>query len=111
MEVATTWTENPDSTSRVARLTALVHMSHLDEAIEDLTPPAGTSGVPAHDEPWPQWWLFGCRATALLYSGRLGEAEELIVLADRQFIDHPAAEAKRSSRCSSPTFIPSRAVR
>jgi len=69
-------------------------MGHLDEAIEDLTPPAGTSGVPAHDEPWPQWWLFGCRATALLYSGRLGEAEELIVLADRQFIDHPAAEAR-----------------
>ena len=46
--------------------------------IEQLAPPPGTSGVPAHDEPWPQWWLFGCRSSALMFSGRLGEAEELL---------------------------------
>jgi DNA-binding CsgD family transcriptional regulator len=94
LEVATTWTESADSTSRVARLTALVHMGRLNEVIEELTPPPGTSGIPAHDEPWPQWWLFGCRASALVFAGRLGEAEELTILADREFLDHPAAEAR-----------------
>ena len=94
MEVTSTSTESPDSTSRVARLTALVHMGHLDEVIEQLAPPPGTSGVPAHDEPWPQWWLFGCRNSALMFSGRLGETEELLTLVDRQLIDHPAAEAR-----------------
>ena len=46
-------------------LHALVRMGRLDEAIEELTPPPATRAVPAPDEPWHQWMLFGYRAAAL----------------------------------------------
>ncbi len=95
MEVATTTgIQRPDSASRVAVLHASIRMGRLDEAIEELTPPPGTRAIPAPDEPWHQWLLFSHRAAALVYSGRLGEADELLTMAYRDVMDHPAAEAR-----------------
>jgi DNA-binding CsgD family transcriptional regulator len=88
--VATT----PDSASRVGVLYALIRSGHLDEAIEQLTPPPGTRAIPAPDEPWHQWGLFTSRIAALRFSGRLGEAEDLLTMAYREVMDHPAAEAR-----------------
>ena len=93
-KAASTWIQRPDSASRVEVLHALVRMGRLDEAIEQLTPPPDARAVPAPDEPWHQWILFGNRAAALVYSGRLGEAEELFTMAYRELMDHPAAEAR-----------------
>jgi len=93
-KAASTRIQRPDPASRMAVLHALVRMGRLDEAIEQLTPPPGTRAVPAPDEPWHQWILFGLRAAALRYSGRLGEADELLTMAYREIMDHPAAEAR-----------------
>jgi DNA-binding CsgD family transcriptional regulator len=93
-KAASTRIQRPDSASRVEVLHALVRMGHLDEAIEQLTPPPDTRAIPAPDEPWHQWILFGCRPVALVYSGRLGEADELLTTAYRDVMDHPAAEAR-----------------
>jgi DNA-binding CsgD family transcriptional regulator len=78
----------------VAVLYALIRTGRLDEAIEELTPPPGTRAVPAPDEPWYEWMLFGNRAVALVYSGRLVEADELLTMAYRDVLDHPAAEGR-----------------
>ena len=94
MEVAATWIQRSDSALRVAVIHALVQIGRLDEAIEELTPPPGTRAIPAPDEPWHQWMLFGYRAAALVPSGRLGEADELLTMAYREVMDHPAAEAR-----------------
>ena len=94
MEAATTWIQRPNSASRVAVVHALVRMGRLDEAIEQLTPPPDTRAVPATDDPWHQWVLFGNRAAALVYSGRLVEADELLTMAYREVMDHPASEAR-----------------
>jgi DNA-binding CsgD family transcriptional regulator len=90
----TTWIQRPDSASRGEVLHALVRMGRLDEAIEQLTPSPGTRAVPAPDAPWDRWWLFGHHASALRYAGRLGEVEELLTMAYREVMDHPAAEAR-----------------
>jgi DNA-binding CsgD family transcriptional regulator len=94
MEVATAWIQRPDSALRVVGLHALLQIGRLDEVIEELTPPLDTRGVPAPDESWHQWMLFGYRAAALVSSGRLGEADELLTMAYRDVMDHPAAEAR-----------------
>jgi DNA-binding CsgD family transcriptional regulator len=94
VEAASTWIQRPDSASQVAALYALVRVGRLDEAIEQLTPPPDNRAVPAPDEPWHQWMLFGNRALAFLYSGRLVEADELLTMAYREVMDHPAAEAR-----------------
>ena len=93
-KAASTWIQRPDSASRVEVLHALVRMGRFDEAIERLTPPPDTRAVPAPDELWHQWILFGCRPVALVYSGRLVEADELLTMAYREVMDHPAAEAR-----------------
>jgi DNA-binding CsgD family transcriptional regulator/RecA/RadA recombinase len=94
MEVATTWIQRPDSALRVVGLHALFQIGRLDEVIEELTPPPDIRAVPAPDESWHQWMLFGYRAAALVSSGRLGEADELLTMAYRDVMDHPAAEAR-----------------
>ena len=93
-KAASTWIQRPDSASRVEVLHAMVRMGRFDEAIERLTPPPDTRAVPAPDELWHQWILFGCRPVALVYSGRLVEAGELLTMAYREVMDHPAAEAR-----------------
>ncbi len=94
MELATTWIQRPDSALRVVGLHALLQIGRLDEVIKELTPPPDTRAVPAPDEPWHQWMLFGYRAAALVSSGRLREADELLTMAYREVMDHPAAEAR-----------------
>ena len=94
MEAAATWIQRPNPASRLAELSALVRMGRFDEVLEELTPPPDTRAVPAPDEPWHQWILFGLRAGALVFSGRLGEADELLTMAYREVMDHPAAEAR-----------------
>jgi len=91
METAAT---TPDSVSRAAILAAEILMGRFDEVIEELTPPADTRAIPAPDEPWHHWLLFGHRAIALAHSGRLGEADELLTMAYHELMDHPAAEAR-----------------
>jgi DNA-binding CsgD family transcriptional regulator len=94
MEMATTWIKGPDSALRVVGLHALLQTGRLDAVIEELTPPPATRAVPVPDEPWHQWMLFGYRAAALVCSGRLREADELLTMAYRDVMDHPAAEAR-----------------
>jgi hypothetical protein len=94
LEAASTRIQRPDSASRMPVLHALVRMGRLGEAVEQLTPPPDTRAVPAPDEPWHQWMLFGYRAAALLESGRLDEVDELLTMAYREIMDHPAAEAR-----------------
>ena len=94
MEAASTRIRHPDPASRMAMLHALIRVGRLDEAFEELTPPPGTRAVPVAYEPWHEWWLFGNRAAALRYSGRLGEADELLTMAYHEVMDHPAAEAR-----------------
>jgi len=90
-EVVTT---SADSASRVAALYTLIRTGRLDEAIEQLTPPPDTRAIPTPDEPWHQWIPFGNRAVALVYSGRLVEADELLAMAYCDVMDHPASEAR-----------------
>ena len=78
----------------MALVHGLVRMGRTDEVIEQLTPRPDTRAVPAPDEPWYQWMLFGHSAAALIYSGRLDEADELLTMAYRDVVDHPAAEAR-----------------
>ena len=94
VEAAATWNPRPDAAMRVAQSHASNRMGRFDKAMEELTPPAGARAFPAADEPWHQWMLFGDRAAALVYSGRLGEAEGLLAMAYREVIDHPASEAR-----------------
>jgi DNA-binding CsgD family transcriptional regulator len=94
MEVATAWIQRPDSALRVVGLHALLQIGRLHEVIDELTPPPDTRAVPAPDESWHQWMLFGYRAAALISSGRLREADELLTMAYRDIMDHPAAEAR-----------------
>ena len=92
--VSTSRTQRPDPASRAAILHASIRMGRLDEAIEELTPPPGTRAVPAADDQWHQWLLFGDHALALVYAGRLVEADELLAMAYGELMDHPAAEAR-----------------
>jgi DNA-binding CsgD family transcriptional regulator len=94
MQVGTTWIQGPDPALRVVGLHAWLQMGRLDEVIDELTPPPDTRAVPAPDESWHQWMLFGYRAAALVCSGRLREADELLTMAYRDIMNHPAAEAR-----------------
>ena len=94
VKMATTWSHLPDPALRVAVVHGLVRIGRTDEVIEQLTPRPGARAVPSPDEPWHQWMLFGHSAAALIYTGRLGEADELLTMAHRDVIDHPSAEAR-----------------
>jgi DNA-binding CsgD family transcriptional regulator len=94
VEMATTWSHRPDPTLRAAVVHGLVRMGRTDEVIEQLTPRPDPRALPAPDEPWHQWMLFGHRAAALVYSGRLAEADELLTTAYRDVLEHPSAEAR-----------------
>jgi DNA-binding CsgD family transcriptional regulator len=98
IEVASTLLERPGSRPLTAADTAvsysLVRIGRLDDAIQLLTPPPGSPEVPATDEPWDRWTLFDIRTLALVYAGRLVEAEELLTRAYDQVVVEPLAEAK-----------------
>jgi DNA-binding NarL/FixJ family response regulator len=84
----------PITAAHVAVSHALVRLGHLDDAIQLLTPPPGSGVIPATDEPWEQWGLFGARVEPLVHAGCLGEAEELLTSASERVVDQPAAEAR-----------------
>jgi DNA-binding CsgD family transcriptional regulator len=70
----------------------LVRIGRLDEAIE-LLRRADLPPIPTNDDEWDRWTMFGARVEALVYAGRLSEAEEILTRAYRQVIEQPLAEA------------------
>jgi DNA-binding CsgD family transcriptional regulator len=90
--------ERPDPGARAAAHVVvfynLVRLGRLEDATELLTPATGSAAIPAVEEPWDQWDLFGLRAAALVHAGRLGEAEALLTRAYDRLIDQPAAQAR-----------------
>ena len=73
---------------------SLARLGRLDDAIQLLTPPPASGEIPATDEPWNEWSLFGARVLALVFAGRLSEADELLTRAYDQLVDQPASEAR-----------------
>ena len=73
---------------------SLVRIGRLDDAIQLLTPPHASGEAPESDAPWDQWSLYGARVPALIYQGRLGEAEELLSRAYRQLADQGPTHAR-----------------
>jgi DNA-binding CsgD family transcriptional regulator len=72
---------------------SLARLGRLDEAILLLDPAPASGALPAPGEPWEQWALFAARVAALIWAGRLREAEELLTRAHGLVIDQPTAEA------------------
>jgi DNA-binding CsgD family transcriptional regulator/DNA-binding transcriptional ArsR family regulator len=68
-------------------------LGRLDEVIRLLSSHPDGGAIPAPDEPWVPWALFDVRVAALIWAGRLREAEELNTRAQGVVIDQPAAEA------------------
>ena len=99
VEAASTLLERPGTGARTAAHVVvvfynLVRLGRLDQATELLSPSAGSAAIPAVDEPWDQWALFGHRAGALIHAGRLREAEELLTGAYDLVLDQPASQAR-----------------
>ena len=98
VEAASTLLQRPDTGTRTAAHAAvfyhLVRLGRLDDATQLFIPSAGSAAIPALDEPWDQWALFGHRAAALIHAGRLREAEELLTPAYDLVIDQPASAAR-----------------
>jgi DNA-binding CsgD family transcriptional regulator len=72
----------------------MVRIGRLEDAVQLLTPPPGRQEIPATAEPWDRWTLFDIRTLALVYAGRLVEAEKLLTRAYDQVVVEPLAEAK-----------------
>ncbi len=72
----------------------LVRLGRLDDAIELLSPILETKTMPTSDQPWDEWAPYGAAIYALVYAGRLGEAEELLRRAWGLVVDQPAAETR-----------------
>ncbi|MDX6227004.1 MAG: hypothetical protein QOI76_394, partial [Frankiales bacterium] len=84
----------PLTAAHVAVSYSLIRLGRLNDAIELLASAPGGDAIPESDEPWDQWALFVARVVALVYAGRLGEAEELLTVAYSRVVDQPAAEAR-----------------
>jgi DNA-binding CsgD family transcriptional regulator len=83
----------PLTAMHVTAFYSLARLGRLNEAIGLLSPAPGSGAIPAPGEPWDQWALFAARTAALIWAGRLREAEELFTRAQGLVIDQPAAEA------------------
>lgn len=98
VEEASTLLPRPDTGARnAARMVmaySLIRLGRLTAATEQLGPSADSAAIPALDEPWDRWALFGYRAAALIYRGRLREAEELLTHTYDLAIDQPASQAR-----------------
>jgi DNA-binding CsgD family transcriptional regulator len=68
-------------------------LGRLEQVIRLLSSHPVSGAIPAPDETWVPWALFDVRVTALIWAGRLREAEELLTSAQDVVIDQPAAEA------------------
>jgi DNA-binding CsgD family transcriptional regulator len=84
----------PLAAAHAAAFYGLARLGRLDDAIQQLSPPAADAAIPAPEESWEQWTLFVTRVVALAWKGRLGEAEELLTRAHGLVIGQPAAEAR-----------------
>jgi DNA-binding CsgD family transcriptional regulator len=81
---------------RAAHVIVLYNVSRLgrlEQVIRLLSSHPVSGAIPASDEPWVPWALFDVRVTALIWAGRLREAEELLTRAQGLVIDQPASEA------------------
>jgi DNA-binding CsgD family transcriptional regulator len=84
----------PLTAAHVAVSYSLIRLGRLNDAIELLASAPGGGAIPESDEPWDQWALFVARVVALVYAGRLDEAEQLVTVAYGRVVDQPAAEAR-----------------
>ncbi len=80
--------------AHVAVSHGLVRLGRLDDAIELLSPILETKTMPTSDRPWDEWAPYGVAVYALVYAGRLGEAEELLTCAWGLVVDQPGAEIR-----------------
>ena len=72
----------------------LLRLGRLDEAVNLLSPVLESEAMPTADEPWDRWALYGIAVYALIYAGRLGEAEDALAGAWALVVDQPTAEAR-----------------
>ena len=97
VETASTSLRHPGSEPLTAAHMILMYnlsrLGRLDEVTRLLSAHPASGVIPAPDEPWVLWALFNVRVTALIWAGRLREAEELLTRAQGVVIDQPAAEA------------------
>jgi DNA-binding CsgD family transcriptional regulator len=97
VETASTSLRHPGSEPLTAAHMILMYnlsrLGRLDEVTGLLSAHPTSEGIPAPDESWVLWSLFNVRVTALIWAGRLREAEELLTRAQGVVIDQPAAEA------------------
>jgi DNA-binding CsgD family transcriptional regulator len=84
----------PLTTAHMAAFYGLARLGRLDDAIQQLSPPAAGAAIPAPGEPWERWAMFVTLVVALAWAGRLGQAEELMTRAHGLVIGQPAAEAR-----------------
>jgi DNA-binding CsgD family transcriptional regulator len=84
----------PLTAAHLAMSYSLIRLGRLNDAIELLASAPGGAAIPESDEPWDQWALSVARVVALVYAGRLGEAEALLTVAYSRVVDQPAAEAR-----------------
>lgn len=98
VQTAATMLERSGSRPLTAVLVAvsysMIRLGRLNDAMELLASAPGGDAIPESDEPWAQWALFVARVVALVYAGRLGEAEELLTVVYSRVVDQPAAEAR-----------------
>ena len=97
VEEASTLLPRPDigarGAARMVMAYSLIRLGRFTAAAEYLGPTAGSAAIPALEEPWDRWALFGYRAAALMYGGRLREAEELLLHAYDLAIEQPGSQA------------------
>ncbi|MDT5054638.1 MAG: hypothetical protein QOI76_3926 [Frankiales bacterium] len=84
----------PLGAADVAVSYSMIRSGRLNEAIEFLASAPGADAIPESDKPWAQWALFVALVVALVYAGRLGEAEKLLTVAYSRVVGKPAAEAR-----------------
>jgi DNA-binding CsgD family transcriptional regulator len=97
VETAPTSLGHPGSEPLTAAHTILLYnlsrLGRIDEVTRLLSADPTSAAIPAPDQPWVVWALFSVRVTALIWAGRLREADELLTRAQGVVIDQPAAEA------------------
>ena len=84
----------PLTAAHVVVCYGLVRLGRLDEAVKLLSPILESKAMPTAGEPWEKWALHGIAVSALIYAGRLGEAEEALTRAWGLVVDQPTAEPR-----------------
>ena len=86
--------KGPLTVGHVAASYGLVRLGRLEQAIGLLRPLVDSGALPAADESWDQWAMLECLVAALVFVGRLGQAEQLLARAYDLIADQAAAEAR-----------------